>query len=329
MTRVRAGLIGIGKMGLNHLRVLSNLDEVELVGVADIVQVQDVGDIRVPVVANFSSLVDLGIDYCVVATPTITHVDIGLDLAAAEIPTLIEKPLAGDVVSGRKLVEAFGGRNLVAGVGHIERFNPALRLAREKIEQNLLGDIYEISTRRRSPFPGRVDDVGVVLDLATHDLDITAWIGSSPYENVAARVAYRAGRRHEDLVSVTGSLRNGIVTSHLVDWLSPYKERSIIITGEKGALVINTLTSDLTFYANGQRVTEREDLAQFRGVAEGDITRFALQKPEPLRTEHEHFRDAVLGRASDTVSLSEGMAVVRVCEGLLESARSGLTFTFD
>ena len=82
------------------------------------------------------------------------------------------------------------------------------------------------------------------------------------------------------------------MTSHLVNWLSPLKERVTVVTGEKGAFVADTLTADLTFYANGI-ATAWDDVAQFRGVSEGDVIRYAIPKPEPLRIEHEAFRDAV------------------------------------
>ena len=100
------------------------------------------------------------------------------------------------------------------------------------------------------------------------------------------------------------------MSNHLVNWLTPTKERLTIVTGEKGMFIADTLTADLTFYANGQIQTTWDDIAQFRGVSEGDVTRFAIAKPEPLRTEHENFRDAVLGQAQ----------VVRVCEAMIESA---------
>ena len=106
----------------------------------------------------------------------------------------------------------------------------------------------------------------------------------------------RAAASYEDLVAVVGSLADGTVTNHLVNWLSPLKERVTIITGERGTFVADTLTADLTFYANGSVPTTWDGLQQFRGVSEGDVIRYAIPKPEPLRVEHENFRDAVLGK---------------------------------
>ena len=124
-------------------------------------------------------------------------------------------------------------------------------------------------------------------------------------------------------MAVVGQLTDGTVTSHLVNWLSPMKERVTIVTGERGAFVADTLTADLTFFANGLIPTTWDGVAAFRGVAEGDMIRFAFAKPEPLRTEHEAFRDAVLGKSMDVVTMRQGLATVAVAEMVLTSAREG------
>jgi predicted dehydrogenase len=260
-----------------------------------------------------------------VAVPTIYHLEIGLALANAGVHALFEKPLAHDTPSARKLSEAFAASGLVGAVGHIERYNPALQSARARLEAGELGTVYQVSTRRQGPFPARIADVGVIKDLATHDIDLTAWVTQQAFASVAARTAFRSGREFEDLVAVTGQLADGTVTNHLVNWLSPLKERVTVITGEKGAFVADTLTADLTFFANGSIRVIRDDIAAFRGVSEGDVIRYAIAKPEPLRVEHENFRDAVLGKEADIVTLDEGLATVEVAEATIESARTGRT----
>lgn len=325
MTELRAGLIGLGMIGRHHARVLSNLAGVDLVAVADVNgDPHDVAGGR-EVLAGVDEVIGAGVDYCIVAVPTAFHLEVGLSLAAAGVHALVEKPLAADLASARKLAEAFEGAGLVGAVGHIERYNPALQSARRRIEQGDLGDLYQIVTRRQGPFPGRIADVGVVKDLATHDIDLTAWVTRQRFRSVAAHTAHRSGRQHEDLVAVVGQLTDGTVTNHLVNWLSPLKERITVITGERGAFVADTLTGDLTFYANGVGGSGWEGLTQFGGVSEGDVIRYAIPKPEPLRVEHEHFRDAVLGRPADIVSMAEGVITVLVAESLLESAERGVT----
>ena len=325
MSVLRAGLVGLGMMGRHHARVLAGLDGVELVGMADAQgDAHGVAGGR-PVLPSVEELLRLGLDYCVVAVPTGLHEDVGLELAAAGVHALIEKPLAQDIPSARKLAEAFAGSGLIGAVGHIERYNPALQSARRRLESGDLGTVYQIITRRQGPFPGRIADVGVVKDLATHDIDLTAWVAQSPFGSVAARTAFKSGRQHEDLVAVVGMLVDGTVTNHLVNWLSPLKERVTIITGERGAFVADTLTADLTFYANGSVPTTWGGLQQFRGVSEGDVIRYAIPKPEPLRVEHENFRDALLGLDADIVTMEQGVTTVLVAEAMIESARSGTT----
>ena len=126
------------------------------------------------------------------------------------------------------------------------------------------------------------------------------------------------------MVAAVCDLANGIITNHLVNWLTPFKERLTIVTGERGALVADTLTADLTFYANASVATEWDSVAAFRGVSEGDVIRYAFTKPEPLRVEHESFRDAVLGKPDATdriVTMEQGLATVAVASAMLESAQ--------
>jgi len=320
---LRAGLLGLGMMGRHHARVLSALPGVDLVAVADAAGDRHGVAGGRPVLADVEQLIAHGIDYCMVAVPTALHEEVALALAAAGVHALVEKPLSPDVRSATRIVEAFEAAGLVGAVGHIERYNPALQEARRRLARGDLGQVHQIVTRRQGPFPARIADVGVVKDLATHDIDLTAWVAQQPYTSVSAQVSHRSGREHEDLVAIVGQLADGTVTSHLVNWLSPFKERITVITGDRGALVADTLTADLTFHAHGTVETEWDAVAKFRGVSEGDMIRYAIAKPEPLRSEHEAFRDALLGKQSDVVTMRQGLATVAVAEATLRSAASG------
>ncbi len=169
---------------------------------------------------------------------------------------------------------------------------------RRRIAEGQLGAIEQIATRRQSPFPARISDVGVVKDLATHDVDLAAWVAGAPYESIYARTSARSGRAHEDMMVASGVLAGGILVNHLVNWLTPYKDRTTIVTGERGALVADTAMGDLTFYENGHAPLQWDAIAAFRGVSEGQVVRYALTKREPLALEHERFRDAILGVGS-------------------------------
>ncbi len=319
---LRAGVLGLGVMGRNHARVLHELDGVEFVGVFD--PAPNVPDFvhDKPVVRDLDAFLELGLDYAVVAAPTIYHLDMGTRLANAGIHAIIEKPVASTAEDAAALRDLFAAKGLIGGVGHIERYNPALQAARQRIEDGLLGEVYQIATRRQGPFPGRIADVGVIKDLASHDIDLTAWVAQQEYVSVNARTAHRSGRDHEDMVVAVGTLSGGTITSHVVNWLTPFKERMTIITGEKGVLVADTLTADLTFYENG-RIQVAWDPGEFRGVSEGDVTRFALDRKEPLRVEHEAFRDSVLaGEARGIVTLAEGTRVVEIAEDMVLDGRT-------
>jgi UDP-N-acetylglucosamine 3-dehydrogenase len=321
--KLRAGLIGLGMMGRHHARVLSNLEGVELVAVSDPAgDKHGVATGRL-ILSSVSELIKVGVDYVMVAAPTIYHQEVALELAAAGVHALIEKPLASDVESASKIADAFAEKGLVGAVGHIERYNPALQQLRARINSGELGAVYQIATRRQGPFPARIADVGVVKDLATHDIDLTSWVADSKYSMVSAQTVHKSGRAHEDMVFATCRLENGIMVNHIVNWLTPFKERLTIVTGEKGAFVADTLTADLTFYANASIQTQWDSVAAFRGVSEGDVIRYAFAKPEPLKVEHEAFRDAVLGlpgAAEKIVTMRAGLETVRVASAMIESS---------
>ncbi|MBO3664977.1 Gfo/Idh/MocA family protein [Microbacterium stercoris] len=323
MMTLRAGLLGVGMMGRHHARVLREVDGVELVAIAD-----PGGDPHgvageLQILPDIDALIAEGIDLAVVAVPTQFHEDAALKLAAAGVHTLVEKPIAHSLEAGQRMVDAFRDAGLVGAVGHIERFNPALQQARRRIEAGDLGAVYQIATRRQGTFPARIADVGVAKDLASHDVDLTAWVAQSTYKTVFAQTTFKSGREHEDMIAITGRLESGVIVNHLVNWLSPMKERLTVITGEKGAFVADTSTGDLTFYANGTIPLEWESVSSFRGVSEGDVIRYSYAKREPLRVEHEAFRDAVLGEQSDVVTMEQGLRTLAVVEGALDSARGG------
>jgi predicted dehydrogenase len=321
---LRAGLLGVGMMGRNHARVLRDMEGIELVAIAD-----PGGDPHnaaggLEILPDIDALIAAGLDIAVVAVPTAFHEDAALKLADAGVHTLVEKPIAHSLEAGRRMVDAFDRAGLVGAVGHVERFNPALQELRRRLEAGELGDVYQIATRRQSTFPARIADVGVAKDLASHDVDLTSWVARSDYRTVFAQTAHKSGREYEDMIAITGRLANGVIVNHLINWLSPMKERVTVVTGERGTYIADTSTGDLTFYANGTIPLEWESMLAFRGVSEGDITRYSFTKREPLRVEHEAFRDAVLGKDSDVVTMEQGLRTLEVVEEALDSATSGV-----
>ncbi|HAM45239.1 MAG TPA: dehydrogenase, partial [Propionibacteriaceae bacterium] len=206
MATLRAGVIGIGAMGRHHARVLRELDGVDLVAVADPGGDRFGAAPGYEIGSSVDDLIAAKLDMAVVAVPTAFHEEVAVALAGAGVATMIEKPVAVSVAAAEKVRDAFRRAGVFACVGHVERFNPAVAELRKRIQAGALGEIYQVSTDRHNPFPNRIADVGVVKDLATHDINTAQWIAGSDYVSVAAHIAYRAGREHEDMVSVNAML---------------------------------------------------------------------------------------------------------------------------
>ncbi|MCJ7781109.1 MAG: Gfo/Idh/MocA family oxidoreductase, partial [Acidimicrobiia bacterium] len=211
---IRMGLIGVGNMGRHHARLLSEVEEVDFVSAYD-----PAGDKhgathnRAPLVGSIDEMLDQGVDAAIVAIPTAYHADVALELARAGVHMLIEKPLAEHVAQAREVRDAVNEAGLIGAVGHVERCNPALVEMRRRLDEGELGRVFSIGTTRVGPFPHRIQDVGVVKDLATHDIDIVTWLTDSPFERISAQTAYMMGREHEDLVNVVGRLADETVVT--------------------------------------------------------------------------------------------------------------------
>jgi predicted dehydrogenase len=323
-----AAVLGLGMIGRHHARLLQGMPGVRFAGA-----VEPGGD-RFGAIHD-SSLVHASIDdllatgapdFAIVAVPTDEHLPAVRRLAAAGVHLLVEKPLAATADEARAIIDAVREAGVHAAVGHVERFNPALLELRRRVGEGQLGEVFLVATERVGPFPDRVRDVGVVKDLATHDLDLVGWLSDSRVETVAAQTAHKMGREHEDLVVVNGRVASGLVFSATVDWLTPTKTRRTRILGERGMLLADTLTADLTFFANGDVTSEWGAAQALRGVSEGDATRYALSRREPLLVELEAFCALLRGEPGPpVVSLEEGLATVICAESVLRSAATGET----
>lgn len=312
---LKVALIGCGSMGKNHARVLMNMEGADLVAIVEESLKHIPTQFSGRVFNNTQAMLDeVEIDYAVIAAPTVAHHNIALMLIESGIPFLVEKPVASTVAEAQELVTKSSVSSVLGGVGHIERYNAAVQEASKRIEEGQLGAIIQIMTQRTGPFPGRISDVGVAKDLATHDIDAARFLAGSEYENFGAYTARKSGREHEDLIACSGQLENGVVVNHVVNWLSPVKRRSMVVLGERGAFEIDTLNSQLTFFENGQVDNSWDAVAMFRGVSEGHVTSYAFPKKEPLLAEHEAFRDAVQGKSLAIVTLKEGLKTLEVAE---------------
>ena len=327
MSTLKVGLVGLGIMGKNHARVLSKLEGVELLGIVDpLGSAKNINSDHV--FYELNELLRKKPDYCVIAAPTGFHKDIAIEILSAGVNCLIEKPVALNLESANQIKEVSASNSRIVGIGHIERYNSGVRQLKSRIQNGELGDIYQVSSKRQGPFPSRIADVGVVRDLGTHDIDLTMWLTNSTYESVSAHTITRSQRKFEDMAVISGKLKNEVLVNMIVNWLSPFKDRSLVVTGERGAFIVDTLSSDLKFYRNGNYQVTQSSLMHFIGVSQGDVITYAFDKPEPLVLEHENFRDFLLGKKAEIVTLEEGIETVKVSDGILESAKIGTEIKF-
>ncbi|HTU95767.1 MAG TPA: Gfo/Idh/MocA family oxidoreductase [Solirubrobacteraceae bacterium] len=325
---LRGAVIGLGMIGRHHARLLQGAERIAFAGAVDPAgdryrSIHDGGHVFDSVSAL---LADGPLDLAVVAVPTDAHLPVARELMSAGVSVLIEKPLAATVESAREIVRLAEAHGVHGAVGHVERFNVALQEMRRRVVDGQLGRLYALSTIRSGPYSGRVRDVGVIKDLATHDIDIVGWLSDSRIAQVSAQTQHFSGQEYEDLVLVTGSLESGPAFNLVVDRLSPTKVRRTRVLGERGMLEADTLTGDLFFYENAEVDITWSTTQQFRGVSEGNVTRYALRRDEPLRVELETFIDLVKGDSGvDVVGLERGVEIVQIAETVSESARTGRT----
>ncbi|MGH2916588.1 MAG: Gfo/Idh/MocA family oxidoreductase [Solirubrobacteraceae bacterium] len=330
--QLRGAVIGLGMIGRHHARLLQSMARVQFAGAVDPDgdRHRSVHD-QALVHGSIDALLSCSrVDFAIVAVPTEHHLAVVAQLAGAGVSVLVEKPLAATVTEATEIVERCAGCGVLGAVGHVERFNAPLRDMRRRLLEGQLGRLFSISAIRSGPFPGRVGDVGVVMDLATHDIDVVGWLSGSKITMLAAQTQHLSGREHEDLLLLTGRMASGTALSLAVDRVSPVKIRRTRVLGERGMLEADTLSGDLFFYENAEVDVAWTATQQFRGVSEGNVVRYALARDEPLRVELETFIDRLLGEpTAEIVTLERGVQIVRIAEAVIESARRGEALTVN
>lgn len=319
---LRTAVIGVGIMGRNHARVYSELPDVELVGVADMdhdAATQVVTRYGGKAYADYIQLLDKQRpDAVTIAVPTEDHLEVALQVIQRGIHLLIEKPIAYSVEQAQQIINAAQAANVVLTVGHIERFNPAVIELKRRLEHGDLGRVFQIDARRQSPFPARVKDVGVVIDLAVHDVDIMRYISGSEITRVFAETERRIHSTQEDLMTGLLRMQDGAVGTLTINWLTPTKIRELYVTGERGMFRVDYLLQDLYYFENATTSgSEWETIRTLRGVSEGQMTRYVVAKKEPLRAELEHFIAAVRQETSVMVTGLDGLKALALAQALV------------
>jgi UDP-N-acetylglucosamine 3-dehydrogenase len=320
----RVGLIGLGTMGRNHLRILTDLPGAELAAVCDASAeaATTVGqEHSVPYYTSPGEMFDREkLDAVVVAVPTRFHLEAGLAALDRGLHVLVEKPIAPSLEEGRRLVDAAAKANLVLAVGHVERFNPAVRELQTRISAGEIGRIFQLHARRVGPFPARIRDVGVVIDLATHDLDIMDRLVASPVNRLYAETEQRIHTDHEDILNALLKFESGVIGLLQVNWLTPTKIRELTVLGEGGMFACNYLTQELRLFRNAEAERSGDVRRQPRAVTEGESVAIPIAQAEPLRLELQAFLAAVRGERPLEVDGEAGLRALHLALALVRSA---------
>jgi UDP-N-acetylglucosamine 3-dehydrogenase len=315
---LRAGVIGLGNMGRNHARVLDEaIDGVQLVAVADPrpeALRQSAGERSARGYADASAmLAEEQLDLVTVAAPTSLHGELTLAVLVSGAHVLVEKPIAATRPEAEAMMAAAGRAGRLLSVGHIERFNPAVVELRRRLQAGELGRIFQVSTTRLGPFPDRIRDVGVVVDLAPHDLDVMRFLLGADPVRLYAETEQRIHTDHEDLFVGVLKFANDAVGLLDINWLTPTKSRTISVTGERGMFRADYLSQELVFIPNPARGT----------VTAGEPQSLRVARREPLVVELEAFATAVRDGGPPPVDPREALIALMLARALVEAANTG------
>ena len=261
-------------------------------------------------------------DAVVVAVPTRCHAEVASHALEHGAHGLVEKPIASTIAEGEALRDLAARLGRLLSVGHVERFDPALVALKQRLAAGGAGRVFHLHARRLGPFAQRVQDVGVTVDLATHDLDVMRHLMGATPERVHSEVARRLHSAHEDLVMALLRFPGGAIGQLEAGRLTRTKVRELTVTGERGMFLLNYLTQDLYFYANGDARTDWPSLAELTGVSEGSVTRLPLNRQEPLRAELEAFVAAVATGGPPPVPADDARECLRLVREIVAAARA-------
>jgi len=308
---LRVGVVGVGVMGSNHARVLADLPDVTLAGIADPdrKQTQFVsGALGCRAVANVDELIALGVDAVTIAAPTHLHHDIALTCIRQGIHVLVEKPIASTPAEGREIIAAARKAGVTLMIGHVERFNPAV----DTIKQAIAGEeILSIGITRVGPFPPRMSNVGIVIDLAVHDIDLIRWFTDSDIVEVQPQLSSAIAER-EDIALLQFRTASGVLAHINTNWLTPFKARSVTVA-TRGKYVTGDLLT--------RQVTE---CFGFQPDGSYSMRHLAVGYAEPLRSELQAFVYAIRSGMPPAVTGEQGVASLEIAMRCLEKSSTAI-----
>ncbi len=296
---LRVGVVGVGVMGANHARVLAEFPGVELAGVADPDRKQAHfvgGTLGCPALASVDELLDRGVDAVSIAAPTHLHRDIALACIARGVHVLVEKPIASTVDEGQDIITAARRAGVTLMIGHVERFNPAVQAIAEAIRTE---DILSIAITRVGPFPPRMSNVGVVIDLAVHDIDLICWFTGSQIIEVQPQLSNAVAER-EDIALLQFRTASGVLAHINTNWLTPFKARTVHVATKRKYVIGDLLTRQVT------------ECFGFQPDGSYSMRHLSVGHAEPLRSELMAFVKAIKEGTPPPVTGEDGVASLAI-----------------
>ncbi|MDY0386647.1 MAG: UDP-N-acetylglucosamine 3-dehydrogenase [Methanolobus sp.] len=289
---LRVGVIGAGAMGKNHIRIYSEMPDVELVGISDIDRelVEELAEqYQTKAFTDYKELLAQGLDAVSIVVPTKMHRQVAVDAIEAGAHVLVEKPIADTVENADAIIKAAKDKKRLAMVGHIERFNPAVIKLKEIIDSGLLGKIVSISTTRVGPYNPRIRDVGVILDIGVHDIDVISYLYGRPVNQVYA-VAGADIHSFEDHATIHMRLDNEFSGLVEVNWLTPHKIRKLTAVGVDGVAYLDYIDQSVELHdSNWVRKAKIESKEPLKNELQYFIDCINKgKKPEPCATDGKH-----------------------------------------
>src|SRR5438045_4529101 len=303
---LRVGVVGAGVMGSNHARVFAGLPDISLVGVVDPLPAHRTRAIDMVVCRAFESLDALlaeRVDAVTIAAPTHLHHEIALTCIARNIHILVEKPVASTVQEGRDIVDAARRAGVTLMVGHVERFNPAVAAIKQAISGE---DILSIGITRVGPFPPRMSNVGVVIDLHVPDCHLIRCFTESDIVEVQPQLSSAIAER-EDIALLQFRTASGVLAHINTNWLTPFKARNVTVATRGKYVMVDLLTRQVT------------ECFGFKPDGSYSMRHLPVGHDEPLRAELIAFLDAVRSGNVPAVSGDEGVASLEIAIRCLES----------
>ncbi len=323
---LKVAVIGCGSMGQNHIRNYADIDEVELVGVCDVDLERAKSFAKkygCRAYGNYLEMIEKeNPEIISVVVPTKLHKKVAVDVLNKGVNVLLEKPIAPTIKEAEEIIKAAEKNRVKLMIGHIERFNPAVLEAKQRILKNEIGKIIEIVAVRVGPFPPRIRDVGVITDLTIHDIDTVRFLTNSEIKEVYGSTASKINSDRADLFFGIAKFKDNALALFQTNWITPTKIRETKIVGEHGMFKIDYLTQDLYFYENAyfnSTIPTYDEV--LRGVLEGRMIKYKINKKEPLRNEIMHFINCVKHNKEPAVSGEVGLENLKIALKFIESSK--------